>query len=81
MGIPVKKCRKAFRSLTGAVGVSNSIALKASIAPVNVSVRICEALTRHPRREAKKTEVIVQGSVVTLRGEVDSLAERAAELS
>jgi hypothetical protein len=40
-----------LRSLTGVVGVSNSIALKSSIAPV------------------------------TLRGEVDSLAERAAELS
>ena len=63
------------------MGVSNSIALKASIAPVNVSERICEALTRHAQREAKKIEVIVQGSVVTLRGEVDSLAERAAELS
>jgi osmotically-inducible protein OsmY len=73
-----KNAEKALRSLTGVVGVSNSISLKSSIAPVNVSERIREALTRHAQREAKKIEVIVQGSVVTLRGEVDSLAERAA---
>lgn len=73
-----KNAERALRSLTGVVGVSNSISLKSSIAPANVSERIREALTRHAQREAKKIEVIVQGSVVTLRGEVDSLAERAA---
>jgi osmotically-inducible protein OsmY len=73
-----RNAEKALRSLTGVVGVSNSITLKSSISPVNVSERIREALTRHAQREAKKIEVIVQGSVVTLRGEVDSLPERAA---
>ena len=73
-----KNAEKAVRNLTGVVGVSNSIALKATITPANVSGRIRNALTRHAEREAKNIEVIVNGSVLTLRGKVDSLAERAA---
>lgn len=69
---------KAVRALTGVVGVSNIIALKPSITPANVTGRIRDALTRHAEREAKNIEVLVKGSEVTLRGKVDSLAERAA---
>lgn len=73
-----KNAEKALRSLTGVVGVSNAIALKVTMAPANIVKRISDALARHAEREAKKIEVLVQGSVVTLRGEVDSLAERTA---
>jgi osmotically-inducible protein OsmY len=69
---------KAVRGLTGVIGVSNSITLKPSITLANVANRIRDALTRHAEREATRVEVLVQGSVVTLRGEVDSWAERAA---
>lgn len=69
---------KAVRSLTGVVGVTSSITLKASVTPANVSNRIREALTRHAEREAKNIEVGVNGATVTLRGEVDSWAERTA---
>lgn len=69
---------KAVRGLTGVVGVSNSITLKPTITPANVSTRIREALERHAQREAKHIEVTVSGTTVTLRGHVDSWAEREA---
>lgn len=69
---------KAVRSLTGVVGVSNSITLKTSVMPENVAIRIRDALARHAEREARDIEVDVKDSVVTLRGAVDSWAERSA---
>lgn len=69
---------KAVRGLKGVVGVSNGITLKPVAAPANINHRIHEALTRHAEREAKNIEVMVNGSTVTLRGRVDSWAERAA---
>lgn len=69
---------KAARALTGVVGVTNAIALKPGTVPANLSARIREALTRHALREARDIAVEVHGSVATLRGRVDSMAERAA---
>jgi len=69
---------KAVRPLTGVVGVSNLITLKPQVAPGNIANRIREALTRHAERETKHIEVDVVGSTVTLRGRVDSWAERSA---
>lgn len=69
---------KTVRSLTGVVGVSNSITLKAVVTPVDVSARIREALERHAQREAQHIEVTVTGSTVTLRGSVDSWPDREA---
>ncbi len=69
---------KAVRNLTGVVGVSNAVALKACTTPANVANRIRDALSRHAEHEARHIEVMVNGAVVTLRGSVDSLAERTA---
>ena len=69
---------KVVRPLTGVVGVSNAITLKVTTTPANVAARIGEALARHAEHEARHIEVVVDGSVVTLRGKVDSWAERAA---
>lgn len=69
---------KAVRGLTGVVGVSNAIAIKAVTEPSNVANRIRAAFTRHAEREARHIDVDVDGSVVTLRGKVDSWAERNA---
>lgn len=66
------------RSLTGVVGVSNTIHLKAVASPVNVAARIQEALKRHAEREARHIVITVDGGVVTLSGQVDSWAEREA---
>ena len=69
---------QAVHPLTGVVGVSNTITLKSRTTPTNVANRIREALARHAEREAKHIELIVNGSAVTLRGNVDSWAERGA---
>ncbi|RFO94816.1 OsmY domain-containing protein [Rhodoferax lacus] len=69
---------KALRSLTGVVGVSNNIRIKHIVTPANVSIRIHDALARHAEREAKHIDVEVKGDMVTLRGVVDSMAERNA---
>ena len=73
-----REAEKAVRCLTGVVGVSNAITLQPVATPKNVSDRIREALTRHADDEAKHIEVVVKDDKVTLRGKVDSWAERAA---
>lgn len=73
-----RNAEKAVRSLTGVTGVSNSISLKARTTPQNVISRIQDAFTRHAASEAKHIEVIVDGSVATLRGQVESWPQRAA---
>lgn len=69
---------KSVRTLTGVVGVNNSITLKATVTPANIAGRIREALTRHAEHDAKQIEVEVKGPVATLRGTVDSWPERSA---
>ena len=69
---------RAVRNLTGVIGVSNAIVLKPKVAPANVANRIRDALARHAQEEAKNIEVMASGSTVTLRGRVDSWAERNA---
>ena len=69
---------KAVRSLLGVTGVSNNITLKPQVTPANVSARIQGALQRQAEREAKGIEVMVSGHTVTLRGRVNSWAERTA---
>lgn len=72
---------KAVRALTGVVGVTNSITLKTIVTPTNVVSRIRDAFTRHAERLSKDIEVVIKGPVVTLRGTVDSWAERTAAAS
>lgn len=73
-----REAEKAVRPLTGVVGVSNSIQIKPRVTPSNLAQRIREALARHAEHEAKHIAVDVEGGVVTLRGSVDSWAERSA---
>ena len=68
----------AVRPLTGVVGVTNNITLKARAMPAQIANRIRDALARQAEREAKNVEVIVSGASVTLRGKVHSWTERAA---
>ena len=58
---------RMIRPLKGVVGVSDNIRLKALPMPTNLSNRIQDALTRQAMREAKRIEITVDGSVVTLR--------------
>jgi osmotically-inducible protein OsmY len=69
---------RMVRPLKGVVGITDNIQLKVLPIPVNLSHRIQEALTRQAEREARRIEISVDGSVVTLRGHVHSWAERSA---
>jgi len=68
----------AVACLTGVVGVDNAIRLKPSTIPANVADCIRDALTRHAEQEARQIEITVKGATVTLRGRVDSWAEKSA---
>jgi osmotically-inducible protein OsmY len=67
-----------IRPLKGVVGVSDNITLKTLPMPANLSTRIQDALVRQATREAKRIDISMDGSVVTLRGHVHSWAEKNA---
>ena len=69
---------RIIRPLKGVVGITDNIQLKALPVPVNLKERIQDALTRQAMREARRIELSVDGSEVTLRGHVHSWAERNA---
>jgi len=69
---------KAVRPLTGVVGISNSLTVKAQVTPSDIKQRIQSALERQADREARNIEVIVSGHTATLKGQVHSWAERTA---
>lgn len=69
---------QAVRNLLGVVGVANLIRVIPRISPGDVQRSIQEALARHAAREARQLQIVVDGSRVTLRGKVDSWAEREA---
>ena len=69
---------RMIRPLKGVLGITDNITLKSLPIPANLSARIQDALTRQASREARRIEIAVDGSVVTLRGHVHSWAERTA---
>jgi osmotically-inducible protein OsmY len=69
---------RMIRPLKGVIGITDNIQLKALPTPTNVKERIQDALTRQAVREARRIEVSLDGSVVTLTGYVHSWAERQA---
>lgn len=69
---------RMIRPLKGVVGITDNIRLKELPVSGNISTRIQDALTRQAVREAQRIEILVDGSVVTLRGHVHSWAERNA---
>lgn len=73
-----RSVERMIRPLKGVVGVSDNIKLKTLPVPVNLASRIQDALTRQASREARRIEISMDGSVVTLRGHVHSWAERNA---
>ncbi len=69
---------RMIRPLKGVAGMTDNITLKALPIPADLSTRIQDALTRQASREARRIEISVDGSIVTLRGCVHSWAERNA---
>jgi osmotically-inducible protein OsmY len=73
-----RSAEKAVRPLKGVVGISNEIAIKPKVVPTDLHGRIADALRRHPEREARHMDILVEGTTVTLRGTVTSWHERDA---
>ncbi|MCF8161157.1 MAG: BON domain-containing protein [Polaromonas sp.] len=69
---------RMVRPLKGVVGITDNIQLKTLPVPLKLQERIQDALTRQAIREARRIEVAVEGSEVSLRGHVHSWAERNA---
>jgi len=70
----------AVRSLVGVRGVRNEIRLVPHAKPDQLRADITAALMRHAQREAGHIAIDVEGGVVTLHGQVDSLAGRDAAM-
>jgi osmotically-inducible protein OsmY len=66
--------------LVGVKGVTNNIAIKAHADVTDIARDIADAFARHAQREARHISIEVDGSVVTLRGKVDSLPEHDAAI-
>jgi osmotically-inducible protein OsmY len=70
-----KAAFNAVCSLMGVSGVSNEITLSSSVQLGDVKSRIEDALKRSAETESKNISVAVNGSKVTLSGNVESYAE------
>ncbi|MDT8417413.1 MAG: BON domain-containing protein [Lutibacter sp.] len=68
--------KKAVENLLGVKGVINSIQIKQAVEPTNIKDRITKAFERSAEVNAKNITVSVDGHTVTLRGNVNSIAEK-----
>lgn len=66
------------RPVTGVLGVTNNITIRQRSAPEFVARRIREALARYADDEWRQIDVQVNAGTAILRGNVNSMAERAA---
>jgi osmotically-inducible protein OsmY len=67
---------RAIRQLSGVIGVSNLINVKAGVRPTDVKERISKAFQRSAELDSAGITVNVSGSAVTLSGRVKAWHER-----
>jgi osmotically-inducible protein OsmY len=67
---------RAIRQLSGVIGVSNPINVKAGVRPTDVKERISKAFQRSAELDSAGITVNVSGSAVTLSGRVKAWHER-----
>jgi osmotically-inducible protein OsmY len=79
-GYQSASAEQCVRPLIGVKGLSNQIRLKQRASAQDLRAGIESALTRHAQREARHISIEVDDGIVTLRGEVGSMAEREAAL-
>jgi len=68
--------KKAVENLLGVKGVVNSIQIKQALEPFQIKERITKAFERSADVNARNVTVAVDGHTVTLRGTVNSIAEK-----
>lgn len=71
---------RCIEPLVGVRGVLNHVKLRQRVNAETVRDQIASALARHARREAQHIAIEIEGGVVTLRGQVESMAEHDAAL-
>ena len=69
---------RMIRPMQGVVGISDSIQLRSVALPSDVASRVQAALIRQAVRAAHHVSITMDGSTVSLRGTVHSIAERVA---
>ena len=79
-GYQSASAEQCVHPLVGVKGLTNSIRLKQRANPQQLRQDIASAFERHAQREAHHISVDVDGGVVTLSGQVHSLAEHDAAL-
>lgn len=67
---------RAVRQLSGVVGVTNLLTIKAGVRPLDVKEKIAKAFQRNAELESAGISVDVAGSKVTLSGRVKAWRER-----
>jgi osmotically-inducible protein OsmY len=77
-GYQQASAEQCVRALIGVQGLFNRITVKPRASSKDIAWQISGALTRQAQREAKHIDIEVEGSVVTLYGQVHSLAEHDA---
>jgi len=70
------RAEKAVRYLAGVRGVNNQITVKARPVPSDLRERIRKALERQAGHETDRLSIMVEEGTVTLKGTVDSWADR-----
>lgn len=73
-----RAAERALENLMGVRGVTNQIEVRSSPDSQRIRDQLMAAFTRHAQREASRISVDVDHGIVTLRGNVDSLAEHDA---
>jgi osmotically-inducible protein OsmY len=71
-----RAAERAVRNLSGVKGITNLITVKPTVKPQNVKAMIEETFKREAMLDARRLEVEVSGTEVTLRGTVRSWLER-----
>lgn len=79
-GYQFSSAEQCIRPLAGVRGLFNRVTVKPRVKTKDIATQITAALTRHAEREAKHIGIEVDGGVVTLSGDVHSMAEHDAAL-
>ena len=79
-GYQAANAEQAVHSLLGVRGITNRIRLRQRADPEQLRQEIAAALARRAQREAGHIRIEVEGGVVTLSGQVDSLPDHDAAI-
>jgi osmotically-inducible protein OsmY len=77
----IASAEQCVRRLLGVRGLTNKLTVKSRLSENDVSADIIAALTRQAQRDAMRIDIGVEGGVVTLSGDVHSMAEHDAAIN